>query len=136
MIEPMLRNAPNLVAALDCDLVCRHASRGWLERLGMSAEIQELAMPLDALFKLEDQAGLPDRLRDLLRNGTPLHETPVNLTGTSGVTRGLLSAWRGEDGTGKPWLYLSATCSDELNAALSELQNLRTMHWNCKKKSS
>lgn len=85
-------------------------------------------MPLDELFKLEDQTGLPGRLRDLLRSGTPLHEAPVAFTGTSGVTRGFLFAWRGEDGTGESWLYLSATCNDELDAALSELQNLRTMH--------
>ena len=101
MIEPMLRNAPNLLAALDRNLVCRQASHGWLERLGLSAEKQALAMPLDALFELEDQAGLPDQLRDLLHNGTPLREAPVTLTGTSRMTRGLLSAWRAEDGAGE-----------------------------------
>jgi PAS domain S-box-containing protein len=94
----------------------------------MAAEKEALDMPLDALFRLEDQSGLPDELRGLLRNGTPLRETSVTLTGTSGMTRGLLSAWRAEHGTGEPWLCLSATCGDELDAALAELQDLRTMH--------
>ena len=128
MIEPMLRYAPNLLAALDRDLVCRQVSRGWLERLGVRGEKEELAMPLDALFRLEDKSGLPDQLRDLLRDGTSLSDTPVTLTGTSGMTGGLLSAWRGEDETGEPWLYLSATCNEELDAALSGLRNLRTTH--------
>lgn len=128
MTEPILHNAPIFLAVLDRNLVCRQASRGWLERLGVRAGQQALAMPLDALFKLADQTALPDRLRDLLHNGTPLHAAPVTLTGTSGMTRGLLSAWRTANGTEEPRLYLSATCSDALDAALSELQNLRTMH--------
>lgn len=124
----MLLNAPTLIAALDRDLVCHHASRGWLERLGRSAEKEALAVRLDELFELDDKIRLADRLRDALYSGARLHETPVTLIGTSGVTRGFLSAWQGEGETGEPWLYLSATCNHELDVALSELQNLRTMH--------
>jgi len=124
----MFQAAPTLLAALDEDLVCRHASRGWQERLGLAATTRQLAVPLAELVALDDQPGLTDQLKGLFRNGGPMHETPVSLAGKTGITQGLLSAWRVQQGGGRPWLYLAAVCSEELNQALGELRRLRTTH--------
>ncbi len=124
----MFQDAPTLVAALDEDLICRHASRGWRAHRGLAATTGELAIPLAELLAVDDHAGLPDQLRELMDGGTPVHETPVSLLGKNGVTQGLLSAWRVQHESGRAYLYLGATCSEALSQALEELRRLRTEH--------
>ncbi len=122
------QDAPTLFAALDEQLVCRHASQGWLARLELTATTNELAIPLQGLFTLDEQPELQGQLELLLRNGTPMHEKPVSLTGTTDITEGLLSAWRVQHEDGQSWLLLAAICDQELNQTLDELRHLRTTH--------
>ena len=124
----LFRDAPTLLAALDEDLLCRQASRGWRERLWLAAADDQPAMPLSELFALDDHFALPDRLEQLLHDGSPLQDIPVALKGQSEITQGLLSAWRAEQDGGRPWLLLVATCNEELDQALDELRHLRTTH--------
>jgi PAS domain S-box-containing protein len=120
-------NAPVLVAALDEQLICREASRGWRGRLGIRAD-DKIELPLQGLFASSDQNGLPQQLAALLENGKSVHEIPVALTGKGGmVTQGFLSTWCIEE-DGRSWLLLTAVCNLELDQALNELRQLRTMH--------
>jgi len=121
------QDAPVLLAALDEQLVCRQASRGWRGRFDVRAN-DELELPLDGLFALDDENDLQQQLEALFDNGSSLHETPVSLTGKNDiVTQGLLSAWC-VDHDDKRWLLLAAICDEELNQTLDELRQLRTMH--------
>jgi len=122
------QDSPTLIAALDEQLVCHHASQAWLARLELTATTNELAIPLDGLFTLDEQPELKEQLELLLHSGTPMHEKPVSLTGTTDVTEGLLSAWRVTQEDGRPWLFLTAICDVELNQTLEELRHLRTTH--------
>ncbi len=122
------QDSPVLLAALDDELVCRHASQAWLERLQATTQQDEVVIPLAEMFALDDQPELAEQLDELLRKETQIHEVPVSLQGKTGITRGLLSAWRSRGEDGRLWLYLTATCSDELNLALQELQRMRTRH--------
>ena len=123
----LFQDAPVLLAALDEQMVCRHASLGWRGRLGVRAK-DELELPLYGLFALKDEDDLQQQLEALLQDGTSLHETPVSLAGKDGIiTQGLLSAWC-VDGEHGRWLLLTAVCDEELNQALDELRRLRTTH--------
>jgi len=106
------QEAPTLLAVLDEELVCRHTSRGWRERLELAATTNALALPLTGLFTLDDQSELPEQLEALLHNDAPLHDVPVSLTGKTGITQGLLSAWCLQQQDGRRWLYLAPTCDD------------------------
>lgn len=121
-------DAPNLLALLDDELVCHEASQGWRVHLGVASMTDEPGLSLDRLFLLDDDSDLPGQLKALRDSGVPLHEVPVSLKGRSGITQGLLSAWRVQRTEGPPRLYLVATCGAELNRALEELRNLRTAH--------
>ncbi len=124
----LFQDAPTMLAALDAQLVCRHASQGWREHLGLAGN-HDLEMPLADLFSLGEISGLPEQLKDLLLKGTPLHEISVSLAGKTGITRGLLSAWCVQHQEGEePWLLLDATCGEELNHTLGELRGLQTAH--------
>ena len=123
-----LEDSPVLLAVLDEALVCRRASRGWRERLGMAGADGELAVPLSEIFMLDHSAELPDQLRDGLRQATLIQNIPVTLVGEDAVTEGLLSAWPVSLGSGSTGLCLAATCNTDLHRALDELRHLRTMH--------
>ena len=73
-------DAPTMLAALDAQLVCRHASRGWREHLGLAGN-HELEVPLADLFSLDEKSSLPGQLKDLLHDGTSRHQIAVSLTG-------------------------------------------------------
>ena len=122
------QDAPVLIAALDEQLICREASRGWRGRLGVRAA-DAIEMPLAGLFASHNgENDLPQQLTALFRNGNAVHEIPVSLTGKGGmVTQGLLSAWCVDHVDGR-WLLLAAVCDEELNLALEELRQLRTTH--------
>ena len=83
------RDAPNLLAVLDQDLVCRQASHGWRSRLGLKDSAEALDLPLSELFLLERTAGLADRLRQGLEQATALQDLPISLTGNNLITEGL-----------------------------------------------
>jgi len=124
----LFQNAPTMLAVLDAQLVCRHASRGWREHLGLTGN-HELEMPLADLFSLQEKSGLPGQLRDLLHKGTSLHEISVSLAGKTGITQGLLSAWCAQQQEGEqPWLLLDATCGEELNQTLGDLRRMQTAY--------
>jgi PAS domain S-box-containing protein len=123
----LFQDAPTMLAALDADLVCRHASRGWCRHLGLAGN-NDLELPLAELFAVDEASGLSGQLAELLHNGTALHEIPVSLAGTTGITQGLLSAWRVQQGKAQPWLLLDATCGEELDQTLGELRRLQTAH--------
>ena len=127
----LFHDAPTMLAALDGQLVCRHASRGWREHLGLIEGLagnHELEIPLADLFSPNEKSGLPGQLKDLLHKETSLHEIPVSLSGKSGITQGLLSAWCVQEEQEQPWLLLDATCGEELNQTLNELRRLQTAH--------
>lgn len=127
----LFQDAPTMLAALDAQLVCRQASRGWREHLGLTERLtgnHELELPLANLFSLDEKSGLPGQLKDLLHNRTSLHEIIVSLAGKSGITQGLLSAWCVQQEQEQPWLLLAATCGEELNQTLNELRRLQTAH--------
>ena len=121
------QDAPVLLAALDEHLICHQASRSWRGRLGVRAD-DDLALALTELFVLDADSDLQPQLEALLRNGNSVHEIPVALTGKGGmITQGFLSAWCTKD-EGRRWLLLAAVCNLELDQALDELRQLRTMH--------
>lgn len=93
MAEWLFEDAPTLLAVVDEDLLCRRASRGWRERLGLRSKGNGLAVPLSKMFLLHRAAGLVDQLRDLLQQAMPLQNIPVSLISENGVTEGLLYAW-------------------------------------------
>jgi PAS domain S-box-containing protein len=128
MTEWPFADAPTLIAGLDEALICRQASRGWRERLGMAGTDGPPAVPLSGLFALDDRLALQDQLQQVLRDGGSLRNIPASLKGQSENTQGLLSAWRVVKEGEKPWLLLAATCSEELDLALEDLRNLRTRH--------
>ena len=114
MTDWLFGDAPTLLALLDEDLICRHVSRGWREHLGLAPTADQSAMALTELFALNDHLGLPDQLRQLLRDGRPLQNVPVSLKGESEMTEGLLSVWRVQQTSGQPGLAMAATCNQEL----------------------
>ena len=121
------QNAPVLIAALDEHLICHQASLGWRGRLGVRAA-DDLALGLAELFALDDNDDLPQQLAAALETGNAVHEIPAALTGKGGmVTEGFLSAWR-IDQEGQRGLLLAAVCNLELDQALNELRQLRTLH--------
>ena len=122
------QDAPALLAVLDETLVCRRASRGWRERLGLARTGEELAMPLSEMFLPDTATGLENQLRAGLRQAVPLQDIPVSLLEQDGVTEGLLSAWPIKLTSGTTGLCLSATCNTDPHRALEELRHLRTMH--------
>lgn len=128
MSEWLYQDAPILLAALDDTLLCRRASRGWLQRLGLAATAGELSLPLADLFMLDERSALPGQLEALLHDNASLRDIPVSLTGSSGITQGLLSAWSARQQDGTRQVYLAPTCNKELELALDELRRLRTMH--------
>ena len=124
----LFADAPTLLAEMDDNLRCHRVSRGWRKRLGLAGREEQPAMPLGELLALDDHLGLPERLKQLLHDGSPLQDIPVALKEESGVTQGLLSAWRAPQEDGRPCLLLAATCNEELDQALDELRQLRTRH--------
>ena len=128
MDEWLFEGAPALIATLDEDLICRHASTAWREKLGLASGRGELNMPLEALFVLEQTPLLAQQLKATLEREKPENDIPVSLTGKQGVTLGLLSAWRIRPPAGPVRIGLAATCNSELERALDELRRLRTMH--------
>jgi hypothetical protein len=71
--------APTSLAVLDEGLICRRASRGWRERLGVADAGDELDIPLSVIIVLESAAGLADQLRAVLRQAKPLQDMRVSL---------------------------------------------------------
>ena len=128
MPEWLFEEAPTLLAALDGDLVCRSASRGWRQRLGLAETADPLALPLDEMFALDHTPELAGQLLATLQHSKSANDIPVSLRGPTGITHGLLSAWRARPATGPVRLCLAATCNTELDRALDELRHLRTMH--------
>jgi PAS domain S-box-containing protein len=129
MATRWFQDAPTLLAVLDEDLVCRQASLGWCQRLGLTSEGSGLAIPLSEMFLLDHAAGLAGQLRDTLRRAIPLQDIPVSLQGGEhGITQGLLSAWPDQMESGAAGLCLAATCNTDLDRTLDELRRLRTMH--------
>jgi PAS domain S-box-containing protein len=127
MIEPLLKEAPTLLAVVDQDLVCRHLSRGWRTKLGLRHVGKELDLTLADLFFLEEMPTFELELRQALDTDDPLQDIPVCLLGDDNVTQGFLSAWTIEADDGASALVLAATCSTHLNLALEELRHLRTL---------
>lgn len=124
----LFADAPTLVAELDDGLICRHTSRAWRERLGLSEGPETQALPLGALLVPGESPGIEDRLREVLRDGRAIENAPVDLRGQAAITQGLLSAWRADPGAASPRLVLAVTCGGDLDTALAELRQLRTRH--------
>jgi PAS domain S-box-containing protein len=123
-----LVDAPVLMAVVDDNLVCRWASRGWRERLGLTGADDGFALPLSEMVRLDHTAELAEKLRDGLRRQVSLQDIPVSLPEQGDVTEGLLSAWPVRFASGSTGLCLAATCNTYLDNALDELRRLRTMH--------
>ncbi|MCB1759783.1 MAG: sigma 54-interacting transcriptional regulator [Gammaproteobacteria bacterium] len=128
MADWLFHNSPVLLAALDAGLVCRRASRGWRDRLGLNHADDELELPLSQLFALEQTPALVAQLREALQRQAALQEIPVCLTAAGAITEGLLTAWPVRSPTGSIALCLAATCNMDLERALAELRGLRSMH--------
>jgi len=128
MLESLFRNAPMLLAVLDENLRCRHLSRGWRARLGLSdtSDAQGLSMP--DLFLSGETVSLEGKLRESLHEDGSLQDVPVSLLGANVITQGLLSAWPILLESGSAGLCLAATCNTDLERTLDELRHLRTMH--------
>lgn len=124
----LFADAPTLVAELDDGLICRHTSRAWRERLGLSEGPETQALPLGALLVPGESPGIEDRLREVLRDGRAIENAPVALRGRAAIPRGLLSAWRADPDAASPRLVLAVTCSGDHDTALGELRQLRTRH--------
>jgi PAS domain S-box-containing protein len=128
MDESWFLDAPVLLAVVDDSLVCRRASRGWRERLGLTEAGDELALPLSEMVLVDSAVRLEDQLRAGLRQASPLQGIPVSLREEDGASAGFLSAWPIRRAAGKMGLCLTATCSTDLHRALDDLRCLRTMH--------
>lgn len=128
MDDLCLRNAPGLLALLNRQLICQQLSHGWRTRLGVSPTDSLDGLSLSELIQTDREILLQDRLRDILDKGQSKLDMPVSLPGDDGVTQGLLSIWPVELDTGESGIGLSATCNTDLDRALDELQQLRTMH--------
>lgn len=128
MSEWLLRDAPTLLGVMDDDLLCRHLSRGWYTRLGLSSAAKAQGLPLRALFLLDESVSLEETLRECLVGDVALQDIPVSLQGEKGITHGLLSTWPTRSESGEAGLCLAATCNTDLERALDELRHLRTMH--------
>lgn len=128
MLESLFRNAPMLLAVLDENLRCRHLSRGWRARLGLSdtSDAQGLSMP--DLFLSGETVSLEGKMRESLHEDGSLQDVPVSLLGENVITQGLLSAWPILLESGSAGLCLAATCNTDLERTLDELRHLRTMH--------
>lgn len=123
----LFHDSPALLAALDGNLTCRHLSRGWRTRLELP-DCDSYSIALVDMFVAGDAALFQAQLDEVFRDGEVLHEQPVGLIETGAVTEGLLSAWRVQQPGEPDWVIIAATCSDELNQALSELRRLQTTH--------
>jgi PAS domain S-box-containing protein len=128
MDEILFRDAPGLLALLDRDLVCRQLSHGWRTRLGVGNTKDLQGLSLSEMFLNGQSMSLQETLYETLDTGRPQQDIPVSLPGQLGVTQGLLSIWPVQLDTGESAIGLSATCNTDLDRALDELRQLRTMH--------
>jgi hypothetical protein len=71
-----LVDAPVLMAVVDDSLVCRWASRGWRERLGLTRTGDGFALPLSEMVRLDHTAELAEKLRGGLRRQVSLQDIP------------------------------------------------------------
>ena len=128
MNDGLLQNAPGLLALLDRDLVCQQLSAGWRTRLGVPVTDTLPRLTLSELFLTEQSISLQHKLRDMLRKGRSQQDIPVSLPGEPGNTQCLLAVWPVMLGNGWSGIALSATCNTDMDRALDELRQLRTMH--------
>ena len=125
----LFRDSPTLIAALDESLLCRDASDGWRERLGL-APTDEIAIPVAELLNLENGATVLQQIKNVVNDGAVLCEVPVSLMAKQSAThRGLLSAWRVRPSQYQlPWVVLALTDIAECKQAIDELMRLKTAH--------
>jgi len=121
------QDVPAMLAVLDEQLICRHASLGWRNHLGLPKN-DGAELLLEDLLLLDDEVELTNLLTDIFTHKNSVHDISVSLLGKLGVAQGLLAACLIQQSNEPPHLLLNATCGEQLDKTLAELRRIQSEH--------
>jgi PAS domain S-box-containing protein len=123
----LFRDSPELLAAVDSSLVCRVASRAWLDLLGRE-DAGEVDIPVTALFQSQTAKSVLERIRQVVHDGAVVRRLPVSLTARDRSAAGLLSAWRVRPGDGPAMGMMAVMLGGESDPGGDALKRLKSAH--------